>query len=228
MLPSRRDRRAAFILPRYVYTRAFGLSGSRRQQLARFATILGFVGMLRPHTFSQVQPASFKLVIKDREGLQPPLLIKPGRGSPFAETLRSTTTTTLGFLLKFKSKTQLEATTYYPNLSACTPRYQKMCPVRELANIVESGGFTRRFLQTFGKGNLLAKFLKEVVNEDLQVSRYALRIGGRTWYLSQHLDKQFVDYLGTWASSEASARYYRASPEAVLKRLQSFFEQLDD
>ena len=30
------------------------------------------------------------------------------------------------------------------------------------------------------------------------------------------MDRQFVDYLGTWKSPEASARYYRERPVAVL------------
>ena len=42
------------------------------------------------------------------------------------------------------------------------------------------------------------------------------------------LDKQFVDYLGTWASLEASARYYRANPAAVIRRLQKFYDNVTD
>ena len=42
------------------------------------------------------------------------------------------------------------------------------------------------------------------------------------------MDRQFVDYLGTWKSPEASARYYRERLAAVLKRLIKFYGSLGD
>ena len=228
MLPSTRDCRAAFLLPKYVFTRVFNLTGCRRRDLARFATILGFIGMLRPHTFSQLQPNSFTLVVQGNDVLQPPRCINASRERLFLEMLRSTTVTILGFFVSFKSKTQLSATAYFPNLSDCASRFRVMCPVTEVAKIVRTGYFKRRFLLKVGRGNTLSAYLKEIVNDDLKVSPHALRIGGRTWYLSKNLEKQFVDYLGTWACSEASARYYRASPGAVLRKLHDFYVNLDN
>ena len=144
------------------------------------------------------------------------------------EVLRSTTVTIPGFYVSFKSKTQLDAKAYFPNLSDCAKRYQVMCPVTEWAKDVEKGYFKRRFLLKVGKGKTLTSYLKEMVNDDLKVSPHALRIGGRTWYLSKNMEKQFVDYLGTWACPEASARYYRASPDAVLQKLHNFYMYLND
>ena len=66
MLPSRRDMRAAFLLPRWVFTPTFTDADSKSQYLVRFATVIGFVGMLRPHTFSQLQPLSFTLIVRGR------------------------------------------------------------------------------------------------------------------------------------------------------------------
>ena len=34
-----------------------------------------------------------------------------------------------------------------------------------------------------------------------------------------------VDFLGTWKSPEASARYFRAAPQEILKLLKQFFMQ---
>ena len=53
-----------------------------------------------------------------------------------------------------------------------------------------------------------------------------VRIGGRTWYISQGMDRQFVDYLGTWASPEASARYYRENPVTVISKVRGFYANL--
>ena len=136
--------------------------------------------------------------------------------------------TILGFYVNFKSKTQLSATAYFPNLSDCASRFRVMCPVTEVAKIVEKGYFKRRFLLKVGRGNTLSSYLKEMVNDDLKVSPHALRIGGRTWYLSKNLEKQLVDYLGTWACSEALDRYYRANPDAVLRKLHNFYVNLDN
>ena len=57
-------------------------------------------------------------------------------------------------------------------------------------------------------------------------SPHTLRIGGRTWYISQGMDRQFVDYLGTWVSPEASARYYRENPVAVIRKVREFYAGL--
>ena len=94
--------------------------------------------------------------------------------------------------------------------------------------MIRRGLFKGKFLLNHGKGSILQSFLKKLVQENKKLSPYALRIGGRTWYLSMGLDKQFVDYLGTWKSSEASARYYRANPAAVIRRLQKFYDNVTD
>ena len=103
-----------------------------------------------------------------------------------------------------------------------------MCPTAALVQIIRRGLFKGKFLRNHGKGRILQSFLKKLVQQNKKLSPHALRIGGRTWYLSKGLDKQFVDYLGTWASSEASARYYRANPAAVIRRLQKFYDNVTD
>ena len=75
----------------------------------------------------------------------------------------------------------------------------------------------------------MTTFLKEISSSVVdKVPMYALRIGGRTWNISQGMDIQFVDYLGTWKSPEASARYYREQPAAVLKKIRQFYYNLRD
>ena len=65
--------------------------------------------------------------------------------------------------------------------------------------------------------------MQEVCGTTACIAPYSLRIGGRTWLLTNGVDRQFADYLGTWASPDASARYYRENPEEVLRRLQRFY-----
>ena len=89
------------------------------------------------------------------------------------------------------------------------------------------GIFTKsKFRKALGSSAVLKSYVKSLTAEDLVLSPHALRIGGRTWYITQGMDRQFVDYLGTWISPEASARYYRESPAAVLRMLQNFYMNL--
>ena len=134
----------------------------------------------------------------------------------------------LGFFISFKSKTMVDAKAYYPNLAKSSPRFRAMCPTAALLHIIRRGLFKGNFLRNHGKGRVLQSFHKKLVGVNKKLSPHALRIGGRTWYLSTGLDKQFVDYLGTWASSEASARYCSANLAAVIRRLQKFYADVTD
>ena len=148
--------------------------------------------------------------------------------APLTVAAISTSVDILGFFISFKSKTMVDAKAYYPNLANSPPRFRAMCPTAALLQIIRRGFLKGKILRNHGKGRILQSFLKKLVEENKKLSPHALRIGGRTWYLSMGLDKQFVDYLGTWASSEASARYYRANPAAVVRRLQIFYDSITD
>ena len=101
-----------------------------------------------------------------------------------------------------------------------------MCSVEALINLFRKGCLAKRkFKEGFKVGAELSAYLKTLTC-GLKVSPYALRIGGRTWYISQGMDRQFVDYLGTWASPEASARYYRENPVAVIRKVRDFYANL--
>ena len=98
-----------------------------------------------------------------------------------------------------------------------------MCPVALLLSAANKSWIKAGFLKRAGRGDTLGKYLQLLTTCEEAISPYALRIGGRTWYVSHGLDRQFCDYLGTWKSPEASARYYRASPATVLYKLQAYF-----
>ena len=69
----------------------------------------------------------------------------------------------------------------------------------------------------------LTEYLQFISGLDHYIAPYALGLGGRTWLLSEGTDRQYVDFLGAWKTPEASARYYRAAPQAVLVSLQRFY-----
>ena len=118
-LPSRRDSRSALILPMYCLTRTFCNAGSRETVLLRFATVLGFVRMLRPHTFDQVNRNSFSLIVRDARTRQSACMIGGQNIQDFRAVLSPDQTRfiVLGFTIRFKAKTQLDALSYFPRLS---------------------------------------------------------------------------------------------------------------
>ena len=64
-LPSRADDRRALLLPSMIKNPEFQKITSPSDILFRFATIIGFMGMLRPHTMDQLNPDSFFILLGD-------------------------------------------------------------------------------------------------------------------------------------------------------------------
>ena len=187
------------------------------------ACILGFTGMLRPHTFRQLEPHSFTFITKSG----PPIGIHANRERSLKKIRGSWAYgDIIEAYITFTSKTQATARAYFPNLSQPVSPYSSMCPVAAILNVFNRGWLIRGFLKSFGNGDSLKTYLKKLTSNSAPVSPYALRIGGRTWYITQGLDRQFVDYLGTWKSPEASARYYRERPKVVLWKLRRFYKGL--
>ena len=69
--PKQANKRTAFLLPHFLKAKDFLAPGSKPGYLVRVATMFGFIGMLRPHTFTQLQPSSFSFVLKNEPVLQP-------------------------------------------------------------------------------------------------------------------------------------------------------------
>ena len=136
----------------------------------------------------------------------------------------------LGFFIRFESKTMGNAMAYFPNLCSRTRNtsFEAMCPVRSLIEVASLGMVKRSFLKNINKGHKFIEYFKQISGLSNDFVLYGLRISGRTWMLSHGMDRQFCDFLGTWKSPDASARYYRASPMAVLRRVRAFYLQLPD
>ena len=194
---------------------------ARKEILARFAAILGFIGMLRPHTFRSVTASSLCFIRRTGGSV-----IQETNEADLRNRLRFILPReVLGFYIKFKSKTMNCARAYFPNLSSPKSYYAAMCPVKKIMDLIGREYLRGTFLKDISSA-YLAKYLQDVSSSLDRVPLYALRIGGRTWNISQGLDRQFVDYLGTWKSPEASARYYRAEPAVVLRKVRSFYFNL--
>ena len=76
--PQQADKRGAFFLPYYTGEKSFVSDEDKAHLLVRLATVLGFIGMLRPHTFAQLEPKSFILVQEDNSTIR-----LPDKDTPF-------------------------------------------------------------------------------------------------------------------------------------------------
>ena len=57
--PATADKRCAFLLPEFTDRATFLTTKTKEDRLLKLAIVIGFVGMLRPHTFPQLGPKSF-------------------------------------------------------------------------------------------------------------------------------------------------------------------------
>ena len=221
-LPSSKDGRRPLLLPEIMFRPEFLNVVSSEQRLLRFATILGFIGMLRPHSLETLEPSDFYVITKAGDEIRMPRNQIEFRDL-WARMVMAKRI--LGFYIKFRSKTMNEARAYFPTLSAVETQmeFSLICPVSALTDISRRGLMSRGFLKALNKQKRLTHYLQYISRVEKYIAPYALRIGGRTWLLTQGLDRQFVDFLGTWTSPEASARYYRAAPRSVLNSLQRFY-----
>ena len=118
------------------------------------------------------------------------------------------------------------ALAYFPNLHSFTRGFQSMCPVTMLLEAANKNWVRKGFLKTLRRGAPIGQCIKTITASKNPISPYALRIGGRTWYISHGMDRIFADYLGTWKAPEACARYYRESPVTVVRILLKFYRDV--
>ena len=223
-LPTMADKRKPLLLPLVASHPLFETPGTNQERLLRFATILGFIGMLRPNALTKLSPDSFMFVTARGRSFKMPAQQTCFQRKLTGLRLQEKIT---GFHIDFRAKTMRHARAHFPNL--CTmptmPNLVALCPVRAVVDLARRRLIKKNFLKALNKGLRLTRYLKTIAGTEENIAPYALRIGGRTWLISTGMDRQFVDYLGRWKSPEASARYFRAAPREVLRFLRRFYFQ---
>ena len=102
---------------------------------SRLGTILGFLGMLRPHIFSVIQASLIVLVkSQDRQLISNP---DDGKFRVLLTTMGSWTF--LDFYISSRSKTMTIARACFPNPSHPRTAYTAMCPFKALKNVTVRG-----------------------------------------------------------------------------------------
>ena len=104
--PTDKDRRIAFLLPEYISNPVLQCNDRRATRMLRLATVLGFIGMLRPHTFNQIQLSTCTIITRNNEHLSFEQLQKRRDSNQLAKQAP------LGFYISFTAKTQQHAKAY--------------------------------------------------------------------------------------------------------------------
>ena len=223
-LPSRPDSRHPLLLALVIAEPEFRMVRTPAERILRFATKLGFIGMLRPNALRQLEPRSFTMITARGHSVKMPA--QPNNFERELTKLRLQSHI-VGFYIQFRSKTMRHAQAYFPSLCVLDAhiKISQMCPVRSLIDLSRRRLLKKGFLRTLNRKMTLTKYLQRLTGLRQSIAPYALRIGGRTWLLAMGMDRQFVHFLGTWKSPEASARYFRAAPREVLLMLQRFYFQ---
>ena len=155
-LPATADSRAPLLLPLIMTTPEFTTAHTDEQKLLRFASILGFIGMMRPHSLEALSPASFTLVTQGGRTIS-----MPAQPSCFAERLKEIRTTQriLGFYVEFRSKTKAQARAHFPSLTRgrLYSQFAWICPVTALIDITTRGLLKKHFLKPLNKKMRLTK-----------------------------------------------------------------------
>ena len=221
-LPSKLDKRGALLLPLLTFERTFQEGATDGNCLLHFSTIIGFMGMLRPHTFAQLRPSSLTVVTYTGRCQRMPDNKRRFKAALMEARVRGGI---LGFYINFQSKTMMNAQAYLPSLCSRSGNtlLTVMCPVKALIGITNQGLVSGFFLKKSTTSAKLSSYLKLIAGSSTTVAPYALRIGGRTWKISQGMDRHMVNFLGTWKSPDASARYFRGNPRAVLLIARKFY-----
>ena len=224
VLPASPDGRRPLLLPLVMHNQEFDTPTTEDQRLLKFATIMGFLGMMRPHSLVELRPESFRIV-----SIMGNIYKMPSQPQQFYDDLFKLLRkqAILGFYVEFRSKTKERARAHFPYLSNVPNEISRICPVRALVDIAQRDGVRKNFLKDLNKNRRLTRYLQNISGVEQDIAPYALRIGGRTWFLANGLDRQFVDFLGVWKSPEAAARYFRAAPKEVLRYLTTFLTDLN-
>ena len=144
-LPSRADTRRALLLPNFMTSAEFNATNGKSDILLLFATILGLVGMLRSHTFEQLDPSSFTIVLTNHRCIR-----MRGPAKTFRRQLDQTRRYQWirGFYIDYESKTMPNARAYFPSIYSRkgVTAFAPMCPMRALVQISSLGMMKKSFL----------------------------------------------------------------------------------
>ena len=127
--PLKQTRIQPSLLLNFISTSGFRTTTCKADIILRFGTISGFVSMLSPYTFEQLNRGSFVIVLTNGKWLRMsrPTKVFQRKLNQIRRGYRIQ-----GFYIDFAGKTMAKARAYFPSLSLRTsiPAFTAMCPMR--------------------------------------------------------------------------------------------------
>ena len=228
-LPAAPDSRQAFLLldcrPPPEFADPPSLTGFK----LKFATLLGFFGMLRFDIILNIKPSQIVLVAPcGREVLLTRV--------PFI-TAWSIPRKFIGFFFRFRGKStpigNPPQMAYCPKICDFDARFTQFCPITLLSQMHERGLFlhaNRKILHGELTPKKLCAYVALLAGRGLSqvqlalIKTHSLRIGGHTYFTAMGMNRDLTCYLGRRKLRDSSLRYFRASARLTLSAYRYFFQ----
>ena len=230
-LPATPDDRCAFLLLDCHPPPDFLQPSSAPLFRLKFATVLGFFGMLRISAITLLKPLAIILVAAS--GRQT-LLTQIPVAAAFGICRQY-----IGFFYRFRGKSTPVGgppqAAYFPKICDIAPTFSPFCPLLLLSKMHSRGMFLRPrqliFPTGFGPDTLCPylMFLARVnrLTVDIRLLKtHSLRIGGHTYFTAMGMIRDLTDYLGRRKVARCSLRYYRSSPCLTISAIRRFFRSV--
>ena len=230
-LPAAPDSRQAFLLLDCRPPSNFTDPTTPTDFKLKFATLLGFFGMLRIDVIMNLTPARIVLVAPDGREV---LLSRV----PFIAA-RSIPNIYIGFYFRFRGKStpigDPPQMAYCPKIVDFDEQFAQFCPITLLSIMHAKGYFLRPHRKFFYESltpKILCAYLVTLAGRGLSpvrsalIKTHSLRIGGHTYFTAMGMNRDLTNYLGRRKVKDSSLRYFRASARLTLSAYRYFFQSV--
>ena len=230
-LPASPDPLQAFLLLDCRPPRDFTNPDSPNGFKLKFATLLGFFGMLRFDILLNLTPSQIVLVAP---GGREVLLARV----PFINA-GLIPHDFIGFYIRFRGKStpigDPPQMAYFPKISDFDSQFKQFCPLTSLGEMHERGFFLRphqKVLRNSLTPRKLCAYIAHLAGRGLRrvqlalIKTHSLRIGGHTYFTAMGMNRDLTNYLGRRKIKDSSLRYFRASARLTLSAYRNFFHSV--
>ena len=228
-LPAAPDSRHAFLLLDSIPPPEFTEPQSPTAFKLKFATLLGFFGMLRFEIMLNIKPSQIVLVAPcGREVLLSRV--------PFINAW-SIPGKFIGFFFRFRGKStpigDPPQIAYCPRICDLDTRFTQFCPITLISEMHQRGFYLhsdRKILHGMLTPKKLCAYVALLAGRGLSrvqlalIKTHSLRIGGHTYFTAMGMNRDLTCYLGRRKISHSSFRYFRASARLTLSAYRYFFQ----
>ena len=230
-LPAAPDSRQAFLLLDCRPPIHFTHPTSHSEYKLKFATLIGFFGILRFDIILNLTPSQIVLVAP---GGREVLLSRV----PFI-TAKTIPRDFIGYYFRFRGKStpigHPPQMAYCPKICDFDKEFIKFCPITLISEMHERGYFLRphnKLLHNTLSPKILCAYIVSLAGRGVSpvqsalIKTHSLRIGGHTYFTAMGMNQDLTNYLGRRKVKDSSLRYFRASARLTISAYRYFFQTI--